>query len=149
MRFDIAAKDPTNKIIFGIEIFHTHKTTRIEPRNDVPWVEITADDTIEIFGNTKIKETGACITLNDVGYKLCCYINSMPEFIVALKLGYIVWMVNDYDIMFMKLKLRKQFIMKYQCAVASENKTMEHYDLLCKKMGKIIVCVVRVLLNLP
>lgn len=43
----------TEKVIFGIEIWNTHKTSKLSDRNLISWVEIKAEDVITFFDNPK------------------------------------------------------------------------------------------------
>jgi hypothetical protein len=42
--WDIACKDASGCIVFGIEVFHTHKTNNYTGREGVPWAEIRTSD---------------------------------------------------------------------------------------------------------
>jgi hypothetical protein len=54
--FDVAGLNYTNNIIFGIEVFHKHKTDNIEPRKDIPWVEVRAIEVINVLDENKSNE---------------------------------------------------------------------------------------------
>ena len=52
--FDVAALTKDNTLCFGIEIWNTHKTTNVEPRNNVPWFEIKAVDVLYLLDRVNL-----------------------------------------------------------------------------------------------
>lgn len=88
IRFDIGGFDKNDKLVFGIEIMYTHKTSNINPRNDIDWVEIKADDVIELLDVSKMPSQ---LLFSDISKHQCCAnaINLYPLEKIAKKLGYL------------------------------------------------------------
>jgi hypothetical protein len=81
--FDVAGLDSEGKVIFGIEVFYKHRTTRITAREGIPWVEVRAENVITTLVNSvgsdfklpSIRNISSCrdkycIPLEDLAFKL-------------------------------------------------------------------------------
>lgn len=68
-RYDIGGLDENNNLIFGIEIYHSHRATNFNIRSEIPWVELKAQ---EIINKLNIN----FFTLIDFEDILCNEVNS-------------------------------------------------------------------------
>lgn len=50
--FDVVCLNKDNQIVFGIEVWASHKTKRVDARAGVPWVEVRADDVLILMDPT-------------------------------------------------------------------------------------------------
>jgi len=88
-RFDIGGFDKDNNLIFGIEIYYTHKTTNTKSRNDIEWVEIKANDVIDNLDRENISND---IIITDHSEKECChkrFIEKLSLLQIATNLNYL------------------------------------------------------------
>ena len=85
--FDIGGFDENNKLVFGIEIYHTHKTENIKTRNDIDWVEVKAYDVINVLDRENVNNT---IQIKDYSEKKCCgeQLKNLSFKQIGKKLGY-------------------------------------------------------------
>lgn len=63
--FDIGCFDSQKNLIFGIEIYKTHKSDNIDVRNKINWVEISSSNILKYF-------SGKTSYLKDLSVKECC-----------------------------------------------------------------------------
>lgn len=85
--FDIGCLDSDNKLLFGIEIYHTHKTSNVKFRNEIGWCEVKADQVLNLLdSNIMPKE----LLLVDHSNQPCCVEDFKSCSLVDLskKLGY-------------------------------------------------------------
>lgn len=69
-RLDIGGTNAEGKVLVNIEILRTHKTTNVEDRNTILWVEIEA---VEVLDLLDVDPKPERIQLKDKGTKPCCY----------------------------------------------------------------------------
>jgi hypothetical protein len=68
-RLDIGGTDEDGRIVVDIEIYHTHKTTNVEDRKKILWVEVEG---IEVLDKLDKQEKPVKIILKDLAQKTCC-----------------------------------------------------------------------------
>jgi len=85
--FDIGGFDEHNKLIFGIEICQTHKTENIKTRNEITWVEVKAEDVMNILDRQQVNDK---IQIKDYSEKQCCgeQLKNLSMEQIGAKLGY-------------------------------------------------------------
>ena len=80
--WDLVGFNSDSTISFGIEILHTHKTGSTKNRDDIPWVEVKADEVLRLLDtNNPSKE----ITLIDHRLLSCC-LHNIPNISPSLSL---------------------------------------------------------------
>lgn len=70
--FDVGCLDANNNLVFGIEVYHTHKTSNTKTRNDIEWVEVKSNDVLNLLDSVNLPNE---IQLNDCRERLCCAMN--------------------------------------------------------------------------
>jgi len=86
--WDIACFDRANRIVFGIEIFHTHKTVNTQARRHIPWIEIDAVAAIQMV--TDVTTVSGAFTLANLRPITKCYSDacfSLKELAIGLMYG--------------------------------------------------------------
>lgn len=86
--FDIGCFNDKDELIFGIEIWYTHKTGNIYNRNKIKWVEVKANDVLNCFDNNNLAQV---VNLSDYSTQMCCSrpLNLCTNLELAEKLNYL------------------------------------------------------------
>jgi len=80
-RFDIGGHDDQNVLQFGIEIYHTHRTSNLTARREIPWIEISALDVLRLLD---VIEIPSYVVLRDLRCEEVDNLELNPQQIVPI-----------------------------------------------------------------